>query len=86
MQPPQPKPKPNTIPLQKKETITIPQRKNPSSNNPRLPRRNTIRAILLWEVNLALDGVGAEALVVRVVAREMAVFPEAEFAVGAGVG
>lgn len=47
---------------------------------------NTIWAVFLGELDFALDGPGAEALMVRVVAGEVAVFPDAEFGVRAGVG
>lgn len=58
----------------------------PHVHQARISRTNTIRAILLGELNLAFDGPGTEALVVGVVAGEVAVFPDAEFGVSAGVG
>jgi len=57
-----------------------------SSHNPGFARSNTIRTVLGWQVNFALDGVSTETLVVGIVAGKVAVIPEAEFAVCAGVG
>lgn len=55
-------------------------------NQPRKPRPHTIRTILRVKLDLARNGVSTEALAIRIVASEMAVFPDSQFGVAADVG